>query len=128
MRFLYAITFLLSLVTLGAGCAGPGADASLAPSAFRLAMGDPEAHVIDVRTAGEFSTGHLAGAVNLDWRAGDVMKGVAALDRGTPLLVYCASGRRSAAAREALLGAGFTQVHDLSGGIEAWRGEGLPVE
>ena len=42
-------------------------------------------------------------------------------------MVHCASGYRSSMAASMLRRAGFTQVADLLGGIEAWAGAGLPV-
>jgi rhodanese-related sulfurtransferase len=44
------------------------------------------------------------------------------------VLVYCASGGRSAKAAKALAAMGYTSVHDLSGGIRRWQSEGRPVE
>lgn len=72
------------------------------------------AHVIDVRTKGEFGSGHYPGAVNipLDSLAAQ-MKKLGALDR--PLVVYCASGGRSAQAAAQLRAAGFTDVTDAGG-------------
>lgn len=72
------------------------------------------AHVIDVRSKGEFSSGHHPGAVNipLDSLAGQ-MKKLGASDR--PLVVYCASGGRSAQAAAQLRAAGFTDVTDAGG-------------
>ena len=82
--------------------------------------------VIDVRTPAEFANGHIDGAVNLDLEGGGFSAGIAALDHGTPYLVYCQSGRRSAIAAETMVAAGFTQVYDM-GGLTAWQSAGLPV-
>ena len=72
------------------------------------------AYVIDVRSKGEYASGHYAGAVNVpvDTLAGQ-MKNLGALDR--PLVVYCASGGRSAQAAGILRAAGFTDVTDAGG-------------
>lgn len=79
--------------------------------AAKLAAG---AHVIDVRTKGEYAGGHYPGAVNIpvDTLAGQVKK-LGALDRC--LVVYCASGGRSAQAAGILRSAGFTDVTDAGG-------------
>jgi len=82
--------------------------------------------VIDVRTPAEFANGHIDGAVNLDLEGGGFSAGIAALDHGTPYLVYCQSGRRSAIAAATMVAAGFTQVYDM-GGLTAWQSAGLPV-
>jgi phage shock protein E len=75
--------------------------------------------VIDVRTPGEWRTGHLPSARHLPvdelrarmaevdaWSGGD---------KGRPIVVYCASGARSARARQLLVEAGYTQVTNGGG-------------
>jgi rhodanese-related sulfurtransferase len=81
-----------------------------------------------VRTPAEYAEGHIDGALNLDWTGGVLDQRMASLDKSKPVLLYCASGRRSAAAREAMTAAGFTDVKDLEGGITAWRNAGSPVK
>ena len=91
----------------------------------------PVAHqnlvILDVRTAQEFSEGHLNGARNLDVKAEGFEQGLQQLDKNTPYLVYCASGRRSQAATAQMRQAGFGKVYELNGGIQAWQGAGEPV-
>ncbi|MCB0793280.1 MAG: rhodanese-like domain-containing protein [Flavobacteriales bacterium] len=109
------------------GCGGSGPDSQLSPSAFRDAMRKPRAQLVDVRTPDEFATGHLEGAIGLDWAGGILEQRMSELDKELPVLVYCASGRRSAAAASALRNDGFRIVYELEGGISAWRSSGLPV-
>ena len=74
--------------------------------------------IIDVRTAEEFSAGHIDGAINLPVdQIGEQIKGVKGLKPGSTVLVYCRSGRRSAAAAQILQQRGYSQVLD-GGGIE----------
>jgi phage shock protein E len=66
------------------------------------------AKVVDVRSPGEFSGGAYPGAVNipvqeLEHRAGE-------LPRDRPIVVYCASGMRSASAERLLRAKGFADV------------------
>ena len=118
---------LLPGLVLLHGCGSPGNTATLGPQAFQQAI-TPQAQLIDVRTPAEFAEGHLVGARNLDWTGGALETAMPGLDKGAPVLLYCASGRRSAAAREAMQVAGFSDAKDLEGGIRAWSGAGLPVE
>ncbi|MBK7878399.1 MAG: rhodanese-like domain-containing protein [Planctomycetes bacterium] len=75
--------------------------------------------VLDVRTPQEMARGILAGALCIP--VDELEARVKELPRdGTPLLVYCASGGRSAAACEFLSHAGFDELHNLEGGISAW--------
>ncbi|MET8632643.1 rhodanese-like domain-containing protein [Streptomyces sp. NPDC004680] len=76
--------------------------------------------VIDVRTPGEYASGHLPGAHNIPLDHLDAALSVlkTAADRGD-LLVVCASGARSARARERLAEHGITAA-TLTGGTTAW--------
>lgn len=86
----------------------------------------PGAPVLDVRTPGEFSGGHLEGALNYDWNGSQFEKQVSTLDKSKPVFVYCLSGGRSSAAASHLRENGFKEVYELQGGIMQWRSEGLP--
>ncbi len=83
--------------------------------------------ILDVRTAGEFSGGHIEGAAlipisQLQKRLGE-LKG----REKDPLFVYCRSGNRSTVAGKFLVDAGFEQVINLRRGIVDWARAGLPV-
>lgn len=81
---------------------------------------DPTIQLVDVRTPAEYAEGHLAGAVNIDWFGKDFMdQAEAHLDKTRPVLVYCRSGRRSAAAAAALEKQGYS-VSNMLGGYLAW--------
>jgi phage shock protein E len=112
-------------------CAAPqgsGGNGAVDTKTFQQALATPNVQLIDVRTPAEYAEGHIDGALNLDWTGGVLDQRMATLDKSKPVLLYCASGRRSAAARDAMTAAGFTNVKDLSGGITAWRNAGLPVK
>ena len=69
--------------------------------------------VIDVRSAAEVQSGHLPGALlmphdTIAARLSDIEKAAGGKDR--PIVVYCASGMRSAKAQSVLAAAGFTKV------------------
>ena len=66
------------------------------------------AAVIDVRTAEEFATGHLDGALNFDVQSSNFADQVSALDPAANYVVYCRSGNRSTAAIESMKALGFT--------------------
>lgn len=51
-----------------------------------------------------------------------------AVDGGKRLVLYCASGGRSALAAKTMLDMGFTDVCHLGGGFGAWQQAGGPVE
>ena len=76
------------------------------------------ARLVDVRTPGEYATRHLERSINvpLSELSGRMQE---LGDKSKPVVVYCASGVRSASAKRALRSAGFTQVFDL-GSIGRW--------
>lgn len=84
------------------------------------------AQLIDVRTAEEFSKGHLTNALNVDWNSEDFEKEVSKLDKSKPVYVYCLSGGRSASAAAKMREDGFVTVYEMDGGIMKWRAAGLP--
>lgn len=97
----------------------------LNPARFNQAIATGNFQLIDVRTPKEFSAGHIAGAVNIDWTAADYEAAFSRIDAAKPLLLYCHGGGRSEQALEYLLDKGYRAQH-LDGGIVAWRKEGLP--
>ncbi|MBP8823597.1 MAG: rhodanese-like domain-containing protein [Flavobacteriales bacterium] len=119
------LSLTLALGTLAALAQANGA--SLNTRAFGKLMKKNHALVVDVRTAGEFAQGHLEGAAQIDWKGGTLLKDLSAIDRSAPVLLYCGSGVRSGEAKAALIGAGFPNVYDLAGGMEAWEQAGKPV-
>jgi phage shock protein E len=68
------------------------------------------ARVIDVRTAGEFSGGHIKGAINIPYDVIVREIGKVETDKEKAIVVYCRSGSRSSAAKKSLQQAGYTQV------------------
>lgn len=79
---------------------------------------------IDVRTADEFAQGHLYHAINIDWQKDGFMDEIKENFNTTlTLAIYCRSGKRSAAAAQALSDAGY-KVLNLTGGYTAWTEAG----
>lgn len=83
--------------------------------------------LLDVRTPQEYASGFIAGARNIDIYDAGFEAQIAKLDKSRPVMVYCAKGGRSASAAEQLKRAGFPEVYDLVGGMEAWKEAGKPV-
>ena len=81
---------------------------------------DEDTQLVDVREPNEVAAGTLPGAVNIP--LGDLPARVGELDPSRRVVLLCRSGARSAAAAQALTGAGFTDVVNLSGGMLAVAG------
>jgi rhodanese-related sulfurtransferase len=81
--------------------------------------------LIDVRTPGEYATGHLFGAMNIP--LAEFQTNLAAwlprLPREVPIIVYCLGGVRSLQAATILVEAGLANVVNLTGGITEWNSE-----
>jgi phage shock protein E len=75
---------------------------------------------VDVRTAGEFGAGHVAGAVNIPYEEITERIGEVVSDKDAPIYLYCRSGRRSGIALEALREAGYHNAVNI-GGLEEAR-------
>ena len=77
--------------------------------------------LVDVRTPGEFSGGHIKGALNIP--VGSITAGIEkkAKDKSKPIIVYCHSGARSGSAKKALIRAGHTNVVN-GGSLHRMRG------
>lgn len=95
----------------------------------------PELMILDVRESGEHESAHIEGAMLIP-------RGIleAAADpqypkraeplvnaRDKPVVVYCASGGRSAMAADTLQKMGFQEVYSLAGGIEQWEKDNRPL-
>ena len=75
--------------------------------------------LIDVRTSGEFASGSIPGAKNIDIMSANFKKQLASLDKSKDYFLFCRSGNRSAQACSIMAGQGFN-VYNLRGGIGAW--------
>jgi phage shock protein E len=109
----HAMTWTISLIaaaialSLIQSCAPGGAAAAGVSGRELVAKG---ATLLDVRTPEEFASGHPDGAVLIP--VSELAARIGELPRDRPVVVYCRSGRRSAAAAEQLRTAGF-EVHDV---------------
>ena len=96
--------------------------------AVALRAETPEAVWVDVRTAPEIAvTGMLTGARTLAYAPGFMGRAATELDPDQPVVLYCASGARSARAARDLAGAGFSQVYD-AGAFRDLAAAGLPTD
>lgn len=85
-----------------------------------------ETRLLDVRGESEWRSGHIPGTPNI--HVGYLTEHLDEIPRDVPLVLHCQGGGRSAIAASVLRARGFENVANLSGGIDAWKAEGLPVE
>jgi rhodanese-related sulfurtransferase len=80
------------------------------------------AALLDVRTPGEYRSGKIPGALNIDIMDEGFQKAIDRLDKSKTYYVYCRSGGRSGHACQVMAQQGFN-VANLAGGISNWHGE-----
>ncbi|MEQ9619796.1 MAG: rhodanese-like domain-containing protein [Deltaproteobacteria bacterium] len=88
---------------------------------------NPDFIILDVRTAEEYSDGHIENSLNLDYKSDSFKDEVGKLDKSKTYLVHCRSGRRSEAASKIMEETGFLNIYELDGGIKGWEETGFPV-
>ena len=95
----------------------------------RDAVRNPEPGVIyfDCREPNEYALGHIPGAVFIP-RGNLETKVEAAVPRDSKVLIYCASGNRSALAADTMQQMGYRDVASMSGGFRGWVEAGGEVE
>ena len=85
--------------------------------------------LIDVRESEEWDRGHIPGAVHVPRGYLESRVEGAVSDRDAPVVIYCASGQRSALAAHTLSELlGYTNVRSMTGGITLWKDRGYKVE
>jgi len=100
------------------------------PAEVRAALAAGEdLMLVDVRESGEWDSGHLAGARHVPRGYLESRIEGAVRDRETRVVLYCASGVRSALAAHTLSELlGYRDVSSMTGGITLWKDRGYDVE
>ncbi len=83
--------------------------------------------VVDLRPAGDFAKGHIAGARNVQMSQFDPENKQLAPAKELPVVLVCNVGQTASLAARRLAKAGFAKVSVLEGGIQAWQGADLPL-
>ncbi|MBL4613391.1 MAG: rhodanese-like domain-containing protein [Magnetovibrio sp.] len=107
---------------------------SISPQELTSIMGQDDVLVVDVRDAPELiGTGKVQGALNisrgmLEFRADETLKSHhMAFSKDKTIVLYCASGGRSALCGKALLDLGYQDVRNL-GGFQGWVEAGGAID
>lgn len=136
LGLLLGIVILASAVLAGCGgSAAPAApvqvDVKSLPADVDVAqtkalLGRNDVVILDVREQQEYDEGHIPGVVLIP--VGEVANRLNEIPKDKPVIVTCHSGNRSSAVTKFLREQGYTNVHNMQGGIIAWQGAGYPVE
>jgi molybdopterin/thiamine biosynthesis adenylyltransferase/rhodanese-related sulfurtransferase len=99
------------------------------PSAVSEVTGVEGVVIVDVRESDEWDAGHLPGARHVPRGHLESRIEGSAPDRGQRVILYCASGNRSALAAKTLRDElGYDNVESMTGGYTLWKDRGYAVE
>ncbi|MBK9052103.1 MAG: rhodanese-like domain-containing protein [Chloroflexi bacterium] len=87
---------------------------------------DANVFVLDVREQFEYDEGHISGVTLIPMD--EVPNRLSEIPTDQQVIVTCRSGNRSGQVTDFLREQGFTNVHNMEGGINAWSSAGFPVE
>ncbi|MFN8203691.1 MAG: molybdopterin-synthase adenylyltransferase MoeB [Solirubrobacteraceae bacterium] len=106
----------------------PTAGANGASANGASAHAGPDIALIDVRESEEWDAGHLPGATHVPRGYLESRIEGAVPDRDRRVVIYCASGTRSALAAKTLADLGYSDVQSMTGGITLWKDRGYEVD
>ena len=125
-HYYYSVPLLVAIVLLIRSSAKKGGKKITAQDLINLTNQD-KVKLIDLRPAADFDDGHITGSinipfVNLDDRAHEIKQ-----NEDISLVLICETGNQSANAGEKLQNLGHKGTLILSGGINNWRMDNLPL-
>ncbi len=94
---------------------------------FKKALDDNIGILVDIRTPEEYTKGHLANAVNINFKKRTFPLYITAIAKDKPVLIYCRSGNRSGKAALLMQALGFKEIYDLAKGFKGWNAEKQPI-
>ena len=100
--------------------------AELSPDEAQALMRSEDVYVIDIRDDNSFSTAHISDAVQLGQTS--IGPFLETTEKDAALVIYCYHGISSHSAASFFVDQGFSSVHHIVGGFEAWQKAGMPTE
>lgn len=132
------ILFVMMTIALAA-CGGGGSDTAVSEEIDVTTLGDnidvqtvaaikdrDDVIVIDVREQWEYDEGHIPNVTHIPMD--DIPNRLSEIPTDKEVVVTCRSGNRSGQVADFLRQQGYTNIHNMSGGILDWQAAGLPVE
>ncbi len=145
MKHFFVLLLTAATLVLSACASAPAPSMPVAPNAAQLSaidvatlplnvdvatvyalLGRNDVVLLDVREPDEYAAGHIPGVRLMPM--GTVPSHLNDIPADKTVIVTCRSGNRSGQITNFLRSNGFTRVHNMQGGILAWRRAGYPVE
>lgn len=101
---------------------------AVSPQQAAQMQAQQKAVIVDVRENDEWNSGHIAGAIHIPLNEVQNHLTELAKYQNSPLIMQCRSGARSAKAANILKIAGFQNVYNLEGGLNAWQKADLKIQ
>jgi len=98
-----------------------------ASALVEMQKGNSDFIILDIRTPGEYQSGHIKKAIMIDFYSKTYAQEVDRLDKTKTYLVHCRSGNRSTRSMALFKKLQFQKIYHLSSGINGWKSEGLPL-
>jgi rhodanese-related sulfurtransferase len=94
---------------------------NILPEEVEKLVGNPDVQLIDVRSVGEYMSGHIKGTklISLD----QLEVRYDEIDKNKQAVIICQAGGRSAMACDYLASRGYTNILNMAGGMGYWEGE-----
>lgn len=97
------------------------------PAQLTALVNRDNALVVDLRIAGDYAKGHIAGSKNVQMSQFDPENKALVAAKSLPVVLVCNAGQTATAAARRLRKAGFVHVSVLEGGIRSWQSADLPL-
>ena len=125
--FLLAAAAILAVLAIVIEMRHRSRGASSIGTADAVRLANTGALMLDVRDSKDYEAGHIIEARHIP--AADIASRAESLKKfkEKPVVVYCDAGFTSAGAARQLRASGFNKVVTLSGGLNSWRQENLPL-
>ena len=106
---------------------GAGGAANISATEAVVLLNRSKALILDVRDATEYAAGHISGAKNIP--VAELAGRIKELEKfkDKPILIHCQKGGRAKTACGLLKAQQFTQLNNLTGGLDAWVEAKLPL-
>ena len=122
-----AVTLLLLSILALIVYEGRKGGKKLSPNEATRKINKEEALVLDLRPSQEFSSGHIAGSINMQEYKLEQHLTTKSHPKATPIILGCKTGMNSKKSGISLIKLGYLDVNIIGGGMMSWEGNGMPL-